>query len=333
MQGQLRGMDALVSRRTNCANEDDAQHGSGCNQRGTFDCIILRYFTLSSDKPVARNEREAYLGIYCRIAVWGQAGVLLKVEWSPESKRCTIVTMNNKMLAATFIYTMAFDFVVLLLTGWKLVVRSPARLSFFTSSWVGNIRPSGLSQLVFADGLFYFLVTFLVNMTATIFMLLNLNPVMSIVANVPAATASTVFACRAVRRLSKYGTTEHESRTEDTNPRPPLFATVRLQARSNQSVADRIHVNMETFRSPPPFPRYPTDTVFWLSLDSRDDPSKNGGVEGLAEMPFIKMAFPKDWLCLYPCCDSLILPTYKRSVFCFPTRLRGLCPCKLALHA
>ena len=37
-------------------------------------------------------------------------------------------------------------------------------------------------------------------------MLLNLNPVMSIIANVPAAIASTIVACRAVRRLTNYTT-------------------------------------------------------------------------------------------------------------------------------
>lgn len=67
--------------------------------------------------------------------------------------------------------------------------------------------------------------SFLANLLATIFMLLNLNAVMSIIANVPAAIASTVrllracfsmlyqsplsqiVACRAVRRLSNYTST------------------------------------------------------------------------------------------------------------------------------
>lgn len=35
-------------------------------------------------------------------------------------------------------------------------------------------------------------------------MLLDLNPVMSIIANVPAAIASTIVACRVVRRLTNY---------------------------------------------------------------------------------------------------------------------------------
>lgn len=37
-------------------------------------------------------------------------------------------------------------------------------------------------------------------------MLLDLNAVMSIIANVPAAIASTIVACRAVRRLTNYTT-------------------------------------------------------------------------------------------------------------------------------
>ncbi|KAG1841907.1 hypothetical protein DFJ58DRAFT_657889, partial [Suillus subalutaceus] len=42
------------------------------------------------------------------------------------------------------------------------------------------------------DGLIYFAIAFLANLMATIFMLVNLNAVLSIIANVPAAIASTV---------------------------------------------------------------------------------------------------------------------------------------------
>ncbi|KAH9914945.1 uncharacterized protein B0H18DRAFT_886481 [Fomitopsis serialis] len=119
-------------------------------------------------------------------------GIYIKAAWI-SGQGCAITNTNNKLLAATFIYSMAFDFAVLMLTGWKL-------------AFPGNSRrkQSKIMQLVFGDGLIYFFVAFLANLLATIFMLLNLNAVMSIIANVPAAIASTIVACRVVRRLATY---------------------------------------------------------------------------------------------------------------------------------
>ncbi|TDL25128.1 hypothetical protein BD410DRAFT_889106 [Rickenella mellea] len=85
---------------------------------------------------------------------------------------------------------MAFDLLVLCLTAWKLVFPGTGR--------------SRLVSLIFNDGLIFFFVAFLANLIATIFMLLNLNAVMSIIMNVPAAIASTIVASRAVRRLTKF---------------------------------------------------------------------------------------------------------------------------------
>lgn len=58
-------------------------------------------------------------------------------------------------------------------------------------------------------------LSFLANLLATVFMVLNLNPVMSIIFNVPAAIASTIVASRAVRRLTKF-----------TNKGPEVFSLV-----------------------------------------------------------------------------------------------------------
>jgi len=81
-------------------------------------------------------------------------------------------------------------------------------------------------------------------------MLLNLNGVMSIVANVPAAIASTIVACRAVRRLTNY-----------TSQGPEVFATTtqgstiafrsqtsnRPISTSNKKSVDGVHIQMERF--------------------------------------------------------------------------------------
>jgi hypothetical protein len=72
-------------------------------------------------------------------------GILLTAAWIP-GQGCLITSTDSKLLSATFIYSMIFDFTVLILTASKLV------------------RPSGTkSQLVnmmFADGLYYFIIAY-----------------------------------------------------------------------------------------------------------------------------------------------------------------------------
>ncbi|KIJ62162.1 hypothetical protein HYDPIDRAFT_176691 [Hydnomerulius pinastri MD-312] len=162
-------------------------------------------------------------------------GILLKAAWIDGT--CVITYTNNQILAISFIYSMIFDFTVLCLTGWKLAFPASGR--------------SKLIKLIFGDGLIYFLIAFLSNMLATIFMLLNLNAVMSIIANVPAAIASTIVACRVVRRLTNF-----------TTGAPELFTTTggsTLAFRSNATASARrisvkkgesVHIQMDALASP-----------------------------------------------------------------------------------
>ncbi|PFH50609.1 hypothetical protein AMATHDRAFT_60714 [Amanita thiersii Skay4041] len=169
-------------------------------------------------------------------------GVLLKAAWSDEMKQCIITETNNRILAISFIYSMAFDFTVLSLTAWKLLYPSTGR--------------SRLVSLIFNDGLIYFVIAFLANLLATIFMLLNLNPVMSIIANVPAAIASTIVACRAVRRLTNFTNQGPEllpSTTQGTTlafRSGPSVLRPKISTKVNGMSGDGVHVQMETFESP-----------------------------------------------------------------------------------
>ncbi|KAF9225732.1 hypothetical protein BS17DRAFT_699505 [Gyrodon lividus] len=122
-------------------------------------------------------------------------GVLLTATWIP-GVGCAIVESNTTILAATFIYSMCFDFVVLCLTAYRLA---------WTQRRTGvSGRHSNLVRMIFSDGLVYFIIAFLANLLATIFMILDLNAVMSVLFNVPAAIASTIVASRAVRRLYNF---------------------------------------------------------------------------------------------------------------------------------
>jgi len=166
-------------------------------------------------------------------------GILVKAAWDPV-QGCTITSTDNHLLAATFIYGMSFDFIVLCLTAYKLLFPTGGK--------------SRLVSLIFGDGLIYFVIAFLSNLLATIFMLLNLNPVMSIIANVPAAIASTIVACRAVRRLTNYSTTGAQMYTGATTASSTLAFRNTSQGTARPKVltkaSDGVHVQMETFESP-----------------------------------------------------------------------------------
>ncbi|KAG5636832.1 hypothetical protein H0H81_006659 [Sphagnurus paluster] len=96
-------------------------------------------------------------------------------------------------------------------------------------------------------------------MPEQVFMLLNLNPVMSIIGNVPAAIASTIVACRAVRRLSNYTSQGPEVFASTTQGSTLAFrsgAGTFLRANkvstkvSTHPPVEGVHVQMETFESP-----------------------------------------------------------------------------------
>ena len=70
-------------------------------------------------------------------------GVLLKAEWVPGTG-CVITKTNTTILAATFIYSMCFDLLVLILTAVKLAF--------------GQSQRSQLMDMLFKDGLVYFMI-------------------------------------------------------------------------------------------------------------------------------------------------------------------------------
>lgn len=70
-------------------------------------------------------------------------GLLISAAWDPNSG-CQITKTDNKVLAATFIYSMVFDFLVLCLTGYKLLFPRSGR--------------SKLVKMIFGDGLIFFIV-------------------------------------------------------------------------------------------------------------------------------------------------------------------------------
>lgn len=173
-------------------------------------------------------------------------GILLTAAWIP-GQGCAITNTSNTILAATFIYSMCFDFLVLVLTAIKLGITGKS----------ARKDRSKIVRLIFDDGLIFFMVAFGANLIATTFMLVNLNAVMSIIANVPAAVASTIVACRVVRRLTNYtseglevfGSTHASTLAFNRSAR---FTSNRdIYSVNEKPDALHVQVQMETFKAAP----------------------------------------------------------------------------------
>ncbi|CAA7270205.1 unnamed protein product [Cyclocybe aegerita] len=172
-------------------------------------------------------------------------GIQLRAIWIPDVG-CSITQTNNTILAAIFIYSMCFDLIVLLLNTYKLM---GVATKVSPRDLMGSSR---LTHMIFADGLIYFIIAFLANLVATIFMLLNLNQIMSVIFNVPAAVLSTIVACRCVRRLTNFTHQGPEvyNATHSTNHRGMTMGTgARGMPTVNYKAATRtgVHVQMERF--------------------------------------------------------------------------------------
>ncbi|KAF9500675.1 hypothetical protein BDN71DRAFT_1440121 [Pleurotus eryngii] len=193
-------------------------------------------------------------------------GVLLDAVWSDEMKTCVILSTNNTILAATFIYSMAFDFVVLLLNGYKLVGLGN-RVHSGSSRPAPMSTTSRLGKMIFADGLIYFFIAFVANTLASVFMLLDLNPIMSVIFNVPAAIASTIVACRAVRRLTNFNNPcaeIYDASSAQTGSNLGFRSGAAPQAtipRGTMPTKSGVHVQMETFTCHPDEPNDKSDFV------------------------------------------------------------------------
>jgi len=166
-------------------------------------------------------------------------GVLLKAHWDSTLNTCVLTVSNNRILAATFTYSMGFDLLVFVLNAYKLGIKRKGS--------------SKLSKMIFKDGLIYFFVAFFANLVATAFMFLNLNSIMVIIFNVPAAVASTIVATRAVRRLTNFtiqgpemyapsGSSSGQFRSHSGNR-----GLTSARGGARMGTHSGVHVQMETF--------------------------------------------------------------------------------------
>ncbi|KAF8699192.1 hypothetical protein RHS03_07435, partial [Rhizoctonia solani] len=117
--------------------------------------------------------------------------IAVRATWNAAVGVCVVTGTSNIFLRLLYNYTMAFDFLVLILSVAGLMR-------------TGHGRGSGLWNLLFQDGIAYFAVAFVGNLVAAIFAILHLNAAMDIMFTVPAAVFSAIVAMRCVRRLSDW---------------------------------------------------------------------------------------------------------------------------------
>jgi len=141
----------------------------------------------SSNKYIVAGLILAIIGQWCLIL---QVGQLKAQSYIVEDVGVLCFTQNSdRQLLFTFIYAMCFDLTVSLLTSYKLFVLNPSKM----------LGKSRLAQIIFVDGLSFFMITFATNLVTTIFIILYPNPV--VIFSAPAAVFCTIAACRAVRQV------------------------------------------------------------------------------------------------------------------------------------
>jgi len=138
-------------------------------------------------------------------------GVQPKFNWQ-SGVGCVPIKADNRIVSAIFIYSMCFDLMILLLNAYKLLSR-PSPFSMSGGKYIAH--------MMFIDGLIFFLIAFLFNFTATVFLTLNLNQTMNHIFNVPASIFSTIVACRAIRQLKTFNDTLAADSISILSPGPP----------------------------------------------------------------------------------------------------------------
>lgn len=136
------------------------------------------------------------LGVLC-LAHWAllyRTMFIVTAAWEERTRGCVVTGTNPSLLNSTFFFTMAFDFIILVFTAVSLLKKHSAR----TDLW----------KLLFQDGLVYFLVSFSTNCIPAVLNVLDLNTPMNVIATIPAATVTTIAACRAVIRLLEFSSGE-----------------------------------------------------------------------------------------------------------------------------
>lgn len=83
----------------------------------------------------------------------------MKATWIPGAG-CVILSTHNTVLAATFIYSMCFDLIVLILNIYKLLG--------INAKHGNGLGTSRLAKMIFEDGLIFFFIAYVFRKTSAL---------------------------------------------------------------------------------------------------------------------------------------------------------------------
>lgn len=169
-----------------------------------------------------------------------QSGLVI-TSWTPTSG-CAIVDTKNMILAATSLYAMGFDFIVLCLLAYKLAFAHD----------LGTNALGRLSRRLISEGILYFVVSFVCNSIASLLMIMvSSDAVVGVIFHIPACVASTIASSRVVRRLSTFNAETEKVYNSGNIRNTALFVGGTISSRGN-APGDRVsdvRVEMGKFSS------------------------------------------------------------------------------------
>ncbi|KAI0676899.1 hypothetical protein C8Q78DRAFT_962386 [Trametes maxima] len=179
----------------------------------------------------------APLGLLC-LALWAllwRGMFIMTAQYDPVSASCVVVKTNRLFLSVTFWATMGFNLVLTVLHTIGLMQRD-----YGASLW----------EMLFEDGLIYYLVAFSVNAIPAVLSVLNLNrTILTVLLPCPPASQLVMAACRTVTRLSEVGEDDDiyvHSATQLTTPGRVPPPALRLQTMKSSRYPPRPEVHVTT---------------------------------------------------------------------------------------
>jgi hypothetical protein len=184
------------------------------------------------------------------------------VHWSPVDSTCVITHVTNASAASIYIYSMAFDAIVLALNTFKLL-----KIGVVSKEATGSDAASKIGRIIFTDGLIYFIIAwvcavlvlfmslptsvlflsvrgeprFLSNLLAAVFTILNLSEVMNVIFKIPASIITTVshFLSSHTIRLLPYHLTEYSFTFDMPDINIPPRYVISSTAHTDRGIAGR----------------------------------------------------------------------------------------------
>ncbi|KAF9534648.1 hypothetical protein CPB83DRAFT_207783 [Crepidotus variabilis] len=157
-------------------------------------CFALRTMAIWNNRFVTRGLWTIVAGHAVLVVI---STLQSRAVWNESLAACVYLDPSRAYLivAIARVYTVVLDALILTLNVYKL------RVGFMASRDKGQ---RGLVWVLLEQGLIYFIIAFLCNVTAVGFLIWKPNFLIGIIATTPASMFTVIVACRSVRNLSDF---------------------------------------------------------------------------------------------------------------------------------